>query len=103
MWALFRDKYEGNDRLISRSAAFTATLCAFFIAEIGDKTQIATGGLAARFEQFLPVVAGTTPGMMLANIPAVLVANRIADKLPSDPYNGRGDVCRAQHLVHRQG
>lgn len=57
-------------------------LCAFFIAEIGDKTQIATGGLAARFEQFLPVVAGTTLGMMLANIPAVLVANRIADKLP---------------------
>ena len=82
VWALFRDKYEGNDRLISRSAAFTATLCAFFIAEIGYKTQIATGGLAARFEQFLPVVAGTTLGMMLANIPAVLVANRIADKLP---------------------
>jgi len=82
VWALFRDKYEGNDRLISGSAAFTTTLCAFFIAEIGDKTQIATGGLAARFEQFLPVVAGTTLGMMLANIPAVLVANRIADKLP---------------------
>ena len=82
MWALFREKYEGNDRLVSRSAAFTAPLCAIFIAEIGDKTQIATGGLAARFEQFLPVVAGTTLGIMLANIPAVLVANRIADKLP---------------------
>ena len=82
VWALFPDKYEGDDRAISRSGAFTATLCAFFIAEIGDKTQIATVGLAARFEQFLPVVVGTTLGMMLANIPAVLIGDRIADKLP---------------------
>jgi putative Ca2+/H+ antiporter (TMEM165/GDT1 family) len=82
VWALFPDKYEGDDRAISRSGAFTATLCAFFIAEIGDKTQIATVGLAARFEQFLPVVVGTTLGMMLANIPAVLIGDRIAEKLP---------------------
>jgi putative Ca2+/H+ antiporter (TMEM165/GDT1 family) len=51
---------------------FTATLIAFFVAEIGDKTQIATIGLAARFEQFYPVVLGTILGMMLANIPAVV-------------------------------
>jgi Ca2+/H+ antiporter, TMEM165/GDT1 family len=82
VWALFPDKYEGSDRAISRSGAFTATLCAFFIAEIGDKTQIATVGLAARFEQFYPVVIGTTLGMMLANIPAVLIGDRIADRLP---------------------
>jgi len=82
VWALFPDKYEGDDRAISRSGAFTATLCAFFIAEIGDKTQIARVGLAARFEQFYPVVIGTTLGMMLANIPAVLIGNRIAEKLP---------------------
>jgi len=82
VWALFPDKYEGDDRAISRSGAFTATLCAFFIAEIGDKTQIATVGLAARFEQFYPVVIGTTLGMMLANIPAVLIGDRIAEKLP---------------------
>jgi putative Ca2+/H+ antiporter (TMEM165/GDT1 family) len=82
VWALFPDKYEGDDRAISRSGAFTATLCAFFIAEISDKTQIATVGLAARFEQFYPVVIGTTLGMMLANIPAVLIGNRIAEKLP---------------------
>jgi putative Ca2+/H+ antiporter (TMEM165/GDT1 family) len=63
-------KIRSNDRLISRSGAFTATLCAFFIA------------LATRFEQFLPVVAGTSLGMMLANIQAVLVGNRIAHKLP---------------------
>jgi Ca2+/H+ antiporter, TMEM165/GDT1 family len=82
VWALFPDKYEGGDRPISRSGAFTATLCAFFLAEIGDKTQIATVGLAARFEQFYPVVIGTTLGMMLANIPAVFVGDRIAEKLP---------------------
>jgi putative Ca2+/H+ antiporter (TMEM165/GDT1 family) len=54
----------------------------FFLAEIGDKTQIATIGLAARFEQLYPVVVGTTLGMMLANIPAVLVGHRTANKLP---------------------
>ena len=82
VWALCPDKYEGSDRAISRSGAFIATLCAFFIAEIGDKTQIATVGLAARFEQFYPVVLGTTLGMMSANIPAVLIGNRLADKVP---------------------
>jgi Ca2+/H+ antiporter, TMEM165/GDT1 family len=82
VWALFPDKYEGNDKVISRAGAFTATLVAFFLAEIGDKTQIATIGLAARFEQFYPVVLGTTLGMMLANIPAVIIGDRIADKLP---------------------
>jgi putative Ca2+/H+ antiporter (TMEM165/GDT1 family) len=82
VWALFPDKYEGNDKAISRAGAFTATLVAFFLAEIGDKTQIATIGLAARFELFYPVVIGTTLGMMLANIPVVLIGDRIADKLP---------------------
>jgi putative Ca2+/H+ antiporter (TMEM165/GDT1 family) len=82
IWALFPDKYEGNDTAISRFGAFISTLVAFFLAEIGDKTQIATIGLAARFEHFYPVVIGTTLGMMLANIPAVLLGNKVADKLP---------------------
>jgi putative Ca2+/H+ antiporter (TMEM165/GDT1 family) len=82
VWALLPDKYEGNGKAISRAGAFTATLVAFFLAEIGDKTQIATIGLSARFEQFYPVVLGTTLGMMLANIPAVLIGDRIADRLP---------------------
>jgi putative Ca2+/H+ antiporter (TMEM165/GDT1 family) len=82
VWALFPDKYENNDKAISRTGAFNATLVAFFLAEIGDKTQIATIGLAARFEQFYPVVLGTTLSMMLANIPAVLIGDRIADRLP---------------------
>src|SRR5580704_13767073 len=82
VWALFPDKYEGNPEAVSRLGAFASTLVAFFLAEIGDKTQIATIGLAARFEQFYPVVLGTTLGMMLANIPAVLIGDRVADKLP---------------------
>ena len=81
IWALFPDKMEKTDRAGSRGA-FIATLVAFFLAEIGDKTQIATIGLAARFEQFYPVVIGTTCGMMLANIPAVLIGTRFADRLP---------------------
>jgi putative Ca2+/H+ antiporter (TMEM165/GDT1 family) len=82
VWALFPDKYEGNDGAIGRSGAFMSTLVAFFLAEIGDKTQIATIGLAARFEQFYPVVAGTTLGMMLANIPAVFLGDKLATTLP---------------------
>src|SRR5436305_9440069 len=82
IWALFPDKYQGDAKAISRAGAFTATLVTFFLAEIGDKTQIATIGLAARFELFYPVVIGTTLGMMLANIPVVAIGDRIADKLP---------------------
>jgi len=81
-WALFPDKYEGSDKAIAGWGAFASTLIAFFLAEIGDKTQIATVALAARFEQFSAVVIGTTGGMMLANIPAVLIGDRIAGKLP---------------------
>ena len=82
VWALFPDKYEGGDKAVSRSGAFTTTLVAFFCAEIGDKTQIATVGLAARFEAFYFVVMGTTLGMMLANIPVVVIGDKLAGKLP---------------------
>jgi Ca2+/H+ antiporter, TMEM165/GDT1 family len=82
VWALFSDKYDGDDKGISRAGAFVSTLVAFFLAEIGDKTQIATVALAARFEQFFPVVIGTTLGMMLVNVPAVIAGNKLADRLP---------------------
>jgi Ca2+/H+ antiporter, TMEM165/GDT1 family len=82
VWALFPDKYEGEVKTIRRGSAFISTLIAFFFAEIGDKTQIATVGLAARFEVFYPVVAGTTVGMMLANIPTVILGDRLAGWLP---------------------
>ena len=81
VWALFPDRLE-TGRASGRYGAFLTTLGAFFIAEIGDKTQIATIGLAARFELFYPVVLGTTLGMMLANIPVVLIGDRAAGRLP---------------------
>ena len=81
VWALFPDRFEGGG-LVRRSGAFATTLVAFFLAEIGDKTQIATIGLAARFDALYPVVIGTTLGMMLANIPVVLVGDRLAGRLP---------------------
>lgn len=82
VWALFPDRYEESPERIGRFGAFTASLVAFFLAEIGDKTQIATVGLAARFGQLYPVMLGTTLGMMLANIPVVLIGDRIAGRLP---------------------
>lgn len=82
LWALFPDKCVGEDQAFGSTKVFLATLCAFFVAEIGDKTQLATMGLAARFEHFYPVVGGTTLGMMLANVPAVLLGHRAAHCLP---------------------
>jgi putative Ca2+/H+ antiporter (TMEM165/GDT1 family) len=61
---------------------FGATFVLFFLAEIGDKTQIATVALAARFDSLFWVMAGTTLGMMIANAPAVFAGNKLADKLP---------------------
>ena len=80
IWALFPDRFEATGP--TRGGAFLTTLIAFFLAEIGDKTQIATVGLAARFEQFYPVVIGTTCGMMLANIPVVFLGDKAAGRLP---------------------
>jgi putative Ca2+/H+ antiporter (TMEM165/GDT1 family) len=82
VWALFPDRCETADKFNNRAGPFTATLITFCLAEIGDKTQIATVGLAAQFKVIYPVVIGTTLGMMLANVPAVLIGNKIADKLP---------------------
>lgn len=82
VWALVPDRYQGDGPILRRAGIFVTTLVAFFIVENGDKTQIATIGLAARFGQFYPVVLGTTLGMMLANIPAVLIGDRLAGRLP---------------------
>jgi Ca2+/H+ antiporter, TMEM165/GDT1 family len=82
VWALIPDKYEEDQRAITRGGAFVTTVVVFFLAEIGDKTQIATIGLAARFEQLYAVVLGTTLGMMIANVPAVILGDRMAGRLP---------------------
>jgi putative Ca2+/H+ antiporter (TMEM165/GDT1 family) len=80
-WALIPDRLDGETRTANRGA-FTATLVAFFIAEIGDKTQIATIALAAGYSNLPAIVAGTTAGMMAANVPAVLLGQAFASRLP---------------------
>lgn len=82
IWTLIPDKFDEKDAKLARFGVFGTTLIAFFFAEMGDKTQIATVALAAQFHAFLLVVAGTTLGMMIANVPAVLLGDRIADKMP---------------------
>jgi len=81
-WMLIPDKLDAAEAEAPRFGVFGTTLVAFFLAEMGDKTQIATVALAARFDAFVAVVAGTTLGMMLANVPAVLVGDRLAARLP---------------------
>jgi len=82
-WILIPDKIDENeDAKFARFGVFLTTFIAFFLAEMGDKTQIATVALAARFDSFLWVVAGTTFGMMLANTPAVYLGDKIANKMP---------------------
>ncbi|RJF98084.1 TMEM165/GDT1 family protein [Noviherbaspirillum saxi] len=76
-WTMIPDKLDDVDAKPVCFGVFGATLVAFFLAEMGDKTQIATIVLAAKYSAFSAVVAGTTLGMMLANVPAVLIGNRI--------------------------
>lgn len=82
LWTLVPDKFEEGDARLPRFGVLGTTLIAFFLAEMGDKTQIATVALSAQYNTFYTVVAGTTLGMMIANIPAVLLGNRIAHRIP---------------------
>ena len=85
LWMLVPDELDDETESINkwqRYGVFGATFILFFLAEIGDKTQIATVALAARFDSLVWVMLGTTLGMMLANAPAVFIGNKLADKLP---------------------
>jgi Ca2+/H+ antiporter, TMEM165/GDT1 family len=82
IWTLIPDRFDQVDARLSRYGVFTTTLIAFFLAEMGDKTQVATVALAAQYQAFYAVVAGTTLGMMIANVPAVLLGERIAGRIP---------------------
>ena len=82
LWTLVPDRLDENDAKLPHAGVFATTIAAFFLAEMGDKTQIATVALAARFHAFAPVVAGTTLGMMIANVPAVIVGGRLAHRVP---------------------
>ena len=85
VWMLVPDQAddEGVEGSARRLGVFATTVVAFFLAEMGDKTQIATVALAARFEGALvAVVAGTTLGMLIANVPAVYLGHRFASRIP---------------------
>ncbi len=83
-WALIPDKFEDDDapKQISGGSVFLATAIAFFLVEMGDKTQIATIALAARFQDIALVAAGTTLGMMIANVPAVFLGEALSRRIP---------------------
>ncbi|WP_120995862.1 TMEM165/GDT1 family protein [Stutzerimonas urumqiensis] len=82
-WTLIPDKLEEDEAARGRRfGPFIATLIAFFLAEMGDKTQVATVMLAAQYPDLVMVILGTTLGMLLANVPVVLAGNFAADRLP---------------------
>jgi putative Ca2+/H+ antiporter (TMEM165/GDT1 family) len=82
VWVLIPDKLDGTDTSSSRLGVFGTSLWTFFLAEIGDKSQIATVALAAQYQALGLVVMGTTLGMMIANVPAVYLGERVAHKIP---------------------
>ena len=85
-WALVPDKLaDGPAKFTERYGPFAATFISFFLIEIGDKTQIATAALAAHYQAIVPVVAGTTLGMLLADVPVVLLGGAAAERLPVKP------------------
>jgi putative Ca2+/H+ antiporter (TMEM165/GDT1 family) len=82
LWTLVPDKLDEDQQQTPRCGAFLTTLVAFFIVEMGDKTQIATIALGARFHAAVAVTLGTTLGMMLANVPAVFLGNELIRRVP---------------------
>ena len=81
-WTLVPDKLDDDDAAKPRFGPFLTTTLAFFLAEMGDKTQIATVLLAAEYQPLSMVVLGTTLGMLIANLPVVALGARFADRLP---------------------
>ncbi|AXF84487.1 hypothetical protein DTO96_100195 [Ephemeroptericola cinctiostellae] len=81
LWILVPDQFDEGDAKLAKYGVFVTTLIAFFLAEMGDKTQIATIGLAAKYHNLIAVVAGTTFGMMIANVPAVIFGEKIANSI----------------------
>jgi Ca2+/H+ antiporter, TMEM165/GDT1 family len=81
-WALIPDTLDEREQRSAASGAFLTTLIAFFLVEMGDKTQLATIALGARYQSVLPVMVGTTLGMMIANVPAVLLGDKLLRRVP---------------------
>jgi putative Ca2+/H+ antiporter (TMEM165/GDT1 family) len=87
-WIMVPDDIDAEDAAPARFGVFFTTVLAFFLAEMGDKTQVATVALAARYSSTVAVVCGTTVGMMLANVPAVYFGDRIAGRVPLKLVHG---------------
>jgi putative Ca2+/H+ antiporter (TMEM165/GDT1 family) len=87
-WMLVPDQLDEAEGGTQRFGVFGTTVIAFFLAEMGDKTQIATVALAARYADLVAVVAGTTLGMMIANVPAVLLGDVVAKKVSMTLVHG---------------
>lgn len=87
-WIMVPDDIGEEEAAPARFGVFLTTVIAFFLAEMGDKTQVATVALAARYPSAVAVVAGTTLGMMLANVPAVYFGDRIAGRVPLKLVHG---------------
>lgn len=83
-WILIPDKEDDETANYASFGAFIMTMILFFLAEIGDKTQIATVVLAAKYHAFLAVLAGTTIGMMIANVPVLIFGQRIMTIIPAN-------------------
>lgn len=89
VWTLIPDKIEEEEMQVARKlGVFGATLITFFLAEMGDKTQIATVAMAAHFPSPVLVVIGTTLGMLIADVPAVFLGDRFAAKIPMKLVHG---------------
>lgn len=88
IWLLVPDKLDTMPRPLQRFGVLGATTIMFFIAEMGDKTQIATIALAARYDALIAVVVGTTLGMMLANVPVVFLGDLIAKRISMKVIHG---------------
>jgi Ca2+/H+ antiporter, TMEM165/GDT1 family len=83
VWTLVPDKIEEEEtQLATKLGVFGATFVTFFLAEMGDKTQIATVAMSAHYNDVLMVVAGTTLGMLIADVPAVFAGDKLASKIP---------------------
>ena len=88
-WTLVPDKIEEDEtNVATRFGVFGATLVTFFLAEMGDKTQVATVAMAAHYPDPLMVVAGTTLGMLIADVPAVFAGDKLAAKIPLKLVHG---------------
>lgn len=89
IWTLIPDKIDDEETQVAQNfGVFGATLIAFFLAEMGDKTQIATIAMAAHYANPVLVVIGTTLGMLIADVPAVFVGDRLAAKIPMKLVHG---------------